>query len=237
MGVDPTGPRDPDTPAATGAAQGRPDPSADGAVDADAGAGSDASSAGAEADPAADDTAADDAAADRAAEAAADAAAAGLSPTDEAEIDLDAAAVEVEEDLDELAAVARQRDDYLDALRHLQADFENYKKRVAKQQAETLERAVAGLVDKLLPVLDTADLALAHGAGDGVKQIADALSDALDREGLERIATAGAPFDPNLHDAVAHEPGDGAQEVAEVLRAGYLWKGRVIRPAMVKVRG
>lgn len=254
MGVDPTGPRDPDTPAATGAAQGRPDLSADGAVDADvvdgapaggvdadAGAGSDASSAGAGADTAADaaaeDAAADRAAADRAAEAAADAAAAGLSPTDEAEIDLDAAAVEVEEDLDELAAVARQRDDYLDALRHLQADFENYKKRVAKQQAETLERAVAGLVDKLLPVLDTADLALAHGAGDGVKQIADALSDALDKEGLERIATAGAPFDPNLHDAVAHEPGDGAQEVAEVLRAGYLWKGRVIRPAMVKVRG
>lgn len=229
MGVDPTGPRDPDTPEATGAAQGRPGPSEDGAGVADGPQAADPVS------PDGVDGSADDA--QRAAEAAADAAAAGLSPAEEAEIDLDAAAVEVEEDLDELAAVARQRDDYLDALRHLQADFENYKKRVAKQQAETLERAVAGLVDKLLPVLDTADLALAHGAGEGVKQIAEALSDALDKEGLERIATAGAPFDPNLHDAVAHEPGDGAQEVAEVLRAGYLWKGRVIRPAMVKVRG
>ena len=120
----------------------------------------------------------------------------------------------------------------------LQADFENYKKRMIKQQTDHLERAAESLVEKLLPVLDTADLALAHGAGEDVKQVTDALTGVLEREGLERIDPVGAPFDPTLHDAVAHEPGDGGQqEVVEVLRAGYRWKGRVLRPAMVKVRG
>lgn len=175
------------------------------------------------------------------AEAAAEAAAEAVTPAEEAAIEEDAAAVDVEVDLDaldELGAATRQRDEYLDALRRLQADFENYRKRVERQQAELADRAAERLVDKLLPVLDTADLALAHGAGEGVKQVSDALSEVLGREGLERIDAAGAPFDPTVHDAVAHEPGDGgAQEVAAVLRAGYRWKGRVIRPAMVNVRG
>ncbi len=137
----------------------------------------------------------------------------------------------------ELADARRQRDEYLDALRRLQADFENYKKRVAKQQADMAGRAAADLVEKLLPALDTADLALAHASTEDVKQVWSALSDALAGAGLERIAPDGGPFDPNRHDAVAHEPGDGGQEVAAVLRAGYAWKGRVLRPAMVKVRG
>lgn len=136
-------------------------------------------------------------------------------------------------------SAARERDEYRDALIRLQADFENYKKRMMKQQTEHLERAAGSLVDKLLPVLDTADLALAHGGGEDVKQITGSLMSALEKEGLERIAGEGAPFDPTLHDAVAHEPGegDGEQTVVEVLRAGYRWKGRVLRPAMVKVRG
>jgi molecular chaperone GrpE len=130
-----------------------------------------------------------------------------------------------------------ERDQYLDSLRRLQADFENYKKRVAKQQIDILERANEGLVLKILPVLDTADLAEAHGSGD-VAQLRASLLDVLSKAGLERIDPDGGPFDPNLHDAVAHEPGDGGeQEVAEVLRAGYRWNGRVLRPAMVKVRG
>lgn len=137
-----------------------------------------------------------------------------------------------------VAVVAKERDDYRDALQHLQADFENYKKRVAKQQEELRDRAAETLVEKLLPVLDTADLALAHGGGEDVKQMSTSLFAALEREGLERIDNAGEPFDPTHHDAVAHEPGDGPdQEVAEVLRAGYRWRGRVLRAAMVKVRG
>ena len=139
---------------------------------------------------------------------------------------------------DPVESLARERDEYRDALIRLQADFENYKKRMMKQQTEHLERAAALLVDKLLPVLDTADLALAHGGGEDVKQLTGALAGVLEREGLERIDPVGVRFDPTLHDAVAHEPGDGGeQEVAEVLRAGYRWKGRVLRPAMVKVRG
>ena len=136
-----------------------------------------------------------------------------------------------------VAVVAKERDDYRDALQRLQADFENYKKRVVKQQEELRDRAAESLVEKLLPVLDTADLALAHGGGEDVKQMASALFSALEREGLERIDNAGEAFDPTHHDAVAHEPGDGAQEVAEVMRAGYRWRGRVLRAAMVKVRG
>jgi molecular chaperone GrpE len=148
------------------------------------------------------------------------------------------AAVDVERDL-EKARIAQERDDYLDALRRLQADFENYKKRMLRQQTEYLDRAAEGLVEKLLPVFDTADLAIAHGGGEEVKQIWTALFDALEREGLERIDPLNGPFDPTMHDAVAHEPGDGTgePEVTEVMRAGYRWKGRVLRPAMVKVRG
>ena len=150
------------------------------------------------------------------------------------------AAVEAEvvEENDPLAEMALERDEYRDALIRLQADFENYKKRILKQQTEHLERAAQSLVEKLLPVLDTADLALAHGGGEDVKQITTALVTTLEREGLERIDPSGGPFDPTRHEAVAHEPSDGGeQEVAEVLRAGYRWKGRVLRPAMVKVRG
>ena len=146
---------------------------------------------------------------------------------------------QVAADADPLSQAQAERDEYRDALIRLQADFENYKKRMLKQQTEHLERAATALVEKLLPVLDTADLALAHGGGEDLKQLTGSLVGALEKEGLERIADEGAPFDPTLHDAVAHEPGDGdgEQVVVEVLRAGYRWKGRVLRPAMVKVRG
>jgi molecular chaperone GrpE len=134
--------------------------------------------------------------------------------------------------------VAAERDSYRDSLQRLQADFENYRKRVAKQDAENRERANEQLVAALLPVLDTADLALSHGAGEDVKQLSGSLFGALEKEGLEKITAAGEPFDPTCHEAVAHEPGDGGpQEVSEVLRAGYRWRGRVLRAAMVKVRG
>ncbi len=95
------------------------------------------------------------------------------------------------------------------------------------------------LVEKLLPVFDTSDLAIAHGGGEEVKHIWTALFDTLEREGLERIDPLNVAFDPTVHEAVAHEPGDGGgqPEVVEVMRAGYRWKGRVLRPAMVKVRG
>lgn len=139
--------------------------------------------------------------------------------------------------VDDLARLHAERQDYLDQLLRTRADFENYRKRILKQQTEHLERAAEGLVEKLLDVLDVFDAALAHGQG--FDQAYGKLLAVLEKEGLERIDPAGALFDPNESDAVAHEAADGeaGPVVSEVLRAGYRWKGRVVRPAMVKVRG
>jgi molecular chaperone GrpE len=153
----------------------------------------------------------------------------------EAEVEDAAAAVE-----DDIAALAAERDEFKALAQRIQADFENYKKRIIKQQTEHLERAAEHLVAKLLPVLDTADLAVSHGGGEAAEQVWLALAEALTKEGLERIDPKGEAFDPTRHEAVAHEPGEGDGTeplVSEVLRAGYAWKGRVLRPAMVKVTG
>ena len=149
--------------------------------------------------------------------------------------DLEEAADAVESDL---SALAGERDQYLDQLRRVQADFENYRKRVMKQQAELTERATEGLVAELLPVLDACDAAAQHG-DETAAPIAKALVEVLAKQGLEKVAPEGEAFDPNQHEAVAHEPaeGDEGPTVAEVLRSGYVWKGRVLRPAMVRVRG
>lgn len=157
----------------------------------------------------------------------------------------------LEEVPDPFADALRQRDEYLDDLRRLQAEFENYRKRVARQAEEATDRATAAVLERVLPALDALDLARDH-AGEPVeetaKQLASALGqitsllrDALAKDGLDRIDEVGVAFDPVIHDAVAHEPADGSDTqgvvVAEVLRAGYRLKGRVVRPAMVKVRG
>ena len=146
---------------------------------------------------------------------------------------------------DHVSVLTRERDEYLDMVRRVQAEFENYKKRILRQQTEHLERAAETLVVKLLPALDTLDLALSHHdpeseVGTALAQVAGAWRDALGKEGLERIEPLGQPFDPNEADAVMHEPADEegtAHEVVEVLRPGYRWRGRVVRPAMVKVKG
>ena len=144
----------------------------------------------------------------------------------------------VESDLD---ALQRERDDYLDTLRRLQADFDNYRKRTLKQQTDMLERAAQHIVEKLLPVLDAGDLAVAHGS-EAVAPVVGLLVDTLQKEGLETIAPPpGEPFDPTVHEAVAHEPAPDAgavgPEVLTVLRSGYRWRGNLLRPAMVTVRG
>jgi molecular chaperone GrpE len=135
----------------------------------------------------------------------------------------------------DIAQLAAERDDYLDQLRRLNADFDNYRKRVLRQQTEHLERAAEGLVERLLDTLDTFDAALAHG--EGFEQVHATLMSVLGKEGLERIDPAGKAFDPEEADAVMHEEGDGGPVVTDVLRPGYRWKGRVLRPAMVRVKG
>ena len=137
--------------------------------------------------------------------------------------------------LDDMDRLQHERNDYLDQLLRTRADFDNYRKRILKQQSEDQERAAEALVEKLLDALDTFDLAVAHGQG--FEQAGEQLVNILTKEGLERIDPAGEQFDPNEADAVAHEDGDGGPVVAEVLRPGYRWKGRVLRPAMVKGRG
>ncbi|MDE3030331.1 MAG: nucleotide exchange factor GrpE [Acidobacteriota bacterium] len=150
----------------------------------------------------------------------------------------------VTQDISELTEAELQRDEYLDALQHLQADFENYRKRVARSSEDAAQRAAGTLVASLLPVLDAFDLAAAHFAGTpseegtALNQSRALLLDTLEKQGLERLGEEGEPFDPQVHDAVAHVEGEDAEQlVEEVLRAGYRWKGSVLRPAMVKVRG
>ncbi len=132
--------------------------------------------------------------------------------------------------------LAAERDEFREAFMRVKADFENYKKRSAKEHAERVARAAEQLVTELLPVLDGCDAAIAQGASD-VEPIARSLLDVLEKSGLERLDPVGAPFDPELHEAVLHEPGDGGEPVVvETMRTGYAWKGRVVRAAMVKVR-
>jgi molecular chaperone GrpE len=148
--------------------------------------------------------------------------------------DLEALATDT---LDRLEAVTAERDDYLDRLRRLQADFENYKKRSAREHQLAAERAAGRMAEEMLPVLDSCDAALLHGA-DAVEPVFAALLGALEKQGLERIDPLDAPFDPAFHEAVMHEHGDGdGPVVSEVLRKGYAWKGQVLRAAMVKVKG
>jgi molecular chaperone GrpE len=151
--------------------------------------------------------------------------------------------VTVTEVVDERSDVERERDEYLDALQRLQADFENYRKRVARSSMDAADRAAGEVVVKMLPVLDAFDLAAAHFSNapseeaEALDQARGLLLDALSKEGLQRIDAVGVEFNPQVHDAVAHVEGEDGPVVDQVLRAGYRWKGAVLRPAMVKVRG
>jgi len=143
----------------------------------------------------------------------------------------------VEDLVEELEAVILQRDEYLELARAKQADFENFRKQAAKRQLELTEQAAAGLAKALLPVLDALDNGVGHG-DESLVPVRSQLLGVLEKEGLVRVDPVDDVFDPNDHDAVAHEPGDGGEaSVAETLRAGYRWNGRLLRPAMVRVRG
>jgi molecular chaperone GrpE len=140
----------------------------------------------------------------------------------------------VEYDIETLLA---ERNEFKDIALRLQADFENYKKRVSQAQSDEIARATGRLAESLLPVLDACEAAFAHGA-EGVEPIWSSLIGALKTQGLVAMDLLDQPFNPELAEAVMTEPGDGAEPiVSEVLRTGYEWKGRVLRAAMVKVKG
>ena len=162
----------------------------------------------------------------------------------EAEADVAEAEAAVETDLSELEQLQGERAELLDTLRRVQADFENYRKRVLREQTALVERATERLVEELLPILDSFDGALGGAAADnaeaekvrdGVVGIRTQLVTVLEKAGLERIDATGAEFDPNEHEAVLQDDGDGDPRVGEIMRTGYRLKGRVLRPAMVRV--
>ncbi len=146
------------------------------------------------------------------------------------------------EELDEMVKIAAERDEYLALAQRTQADFENYRKRVARDAAQAQDRGVAKLAKELLPALDNLDRAIEAAEAEdpllaGVRLVRSELAAALARLGIEAFAPLGEPFDPNLHDAVAQQPVEGAASgtVAEVFQNGYRMGENIVRPARVLV--
>ena len=139
-----------------------------------------------------------------------------------------------------LDALMAERDSFRDMAQRIQADFENYRKRVASQTADDIDRATGRIAESLLSVLDACEAAfISHPAE--IEPLFNLLLGELKKQGLEALDLDGQIFDPMKADAVMHEAGEGDADgnsiVVDVMRTGYTWKGRVLRPAMVKVRG
>ena len=150
---------------------------------------------------------------------------------------------EAEAEDDPLATAQRERDEYLDLARRAQADFENYRKRAAREAAATGERAKSGLVRELLPVVDNLERALASAQegeqhlAEGVRLVHSALIAVLERNGVEQFDPRGDRFDPGEHEALSMREQDGAQAglVIDVVEKGYRANGSILRPARVVV--
>jgi molecular chaperone GrpE len=144
---------------------------------------------------------------------------------------------------DPLAQVERERDEYLDLARRAQADFENYRKRAAKEAAAAGQRAKSGLVRELLPVVDNLERALASARDEeghlaqGVRLVHSELIAVLERNGVEQFDPSGQRFDPSEHEALSMRSQDGAEAgtVLDVVEKGYRAGGGILRPARVVV--
>lgn len=135
--------------------------------------------------------------------------------------------------------LSKERDEFKDIALRVQAEFENYRKRSAAQLIDESDRNAGRIVEGLLGALDACEAAIAHEVA-GVEPIFSSLLTALQKQGLEVLQLVDTVFDPSVADAVVHEPADvegDETKVVEVLRTGYRWKGRVLRAAMVKVKG
>ena len=149
--------------------------------------------------------------------------------------------VEEQVELDPLAGVTRERDEYLDSLQRLKAEFDNYRKRAAREQLDFASRAAERLVKELLPVLDDLERALdaaeEHEEAkleEGVRLVHRALAGALQKEGLQEIETDGK-FDPHVHEALLSQPDDESESgaILDVLQKGYRLGDKVLRPAVI----
>jgi molecular chaperone GrpE len=150
--------------------------------------------------------------------------------------DFDAIIGEIDYSDVDVPALLAEREEYKGMAQRIQADFDNYRKRAAAQSLAEADRASGRLAEALLPVLDAAEAAYVRHP-DEVGPLLNQMLVELKRHGLEVLALEGEPFDPEVAEAVAHEPGEGGQPiVADVLRSGYTWKGRTLRPAMVKTK-
>jgi molecular chaperone GrpE len=146
---------------------------------------------------------------------------------------------------DELAKALREREEYLALAQRTQADFENWRKRAAKEAAAAGERAKSGLVRELLPVVDNLERALASAEeseqhlAEGVRLVHSELLAVLERNGVEQFDPEGEKFDPEVHEALSTREADGAQAglVLDVVEKGYKANGTVLRPARVVVSG
>jgi molecular chaperone GrpE len=144
---------------------------------------------------------------------------------------------------DPLARAQRERDEYLDLARRAQADFENYRKRAAREAAAAGERAKSGLVRELLPVVDNLERALASAnegeqhLAEGVRLVHSELIAVLERNGVEQFDPRGERFDPAEHEALSMRDQDGAEPglVLDVVEKGYRTNGTILRPARVVV--
>ncbi len=136
----------------------------------------------------------------------------------------------------DVATLISERDQYKDLAMRLQADFENFRKRTAAQVEADVDRATGRLAEAFLPVLDAAEAAyLRHP--DEVGPLLSVMLTELKKHGLETVDIEAQPFDPEVAEAVAHEAGEaGDVVVAEVMRSGYRWRGKTLRPAMVRTR-
>jgi molecular chaperone GrpE len=148
----------------------------------------------------------------------------------------------VQHDLDELQAKAAERDEFLSLAQRTQADFENFRKRAAREQHAAEHRGVAKVVRELLPALDNLERALgAAGEEDqlaeGIRLVQAELLAAMAKVGIEHYSPKGEPFDPNVHEAMATQPVEGTEAgtVVDVYQQGYRFDGEVIRPAKVIV--
>jgi molecular chaperone GrpE len=154
------------------------------------------------------------------------------------EIDLDKAQKLMDEE-------KQRSEDYLKRLKFLQADFENYRKRVDREMRDVEDLSISGLMKKLLPVLDDLDLAVASAESnadgksllEGIGMVRKNLGSVLQSEGLDSIDALGKPFDPERHEAVERVDGTTQKEdtVVGEIRKGYIFKNKVLRPSMVKV--
>jgi molecular chaperone GrpE len=162
-----------------------------------------------------------------------------------AEVTAEAAEAATQAIADELAAVTKERDEYLDHLRRLKAEWDNYRKRVQRDNEELRLRAAETVVESLLPVMDNFSRALeagdTHEEGQllaGLDLVADQLRGTLAGHGLEEIEVdPGTMFDPEYHEAIVAQPSDEYDEgtVTQVLERGYLLHGKLLRPAKVIV--